>query len=118
VAQRNPTARVEFRGPAPTPIAGHPKPGAHRIIPYSRFKESRMATKLTKPQHMVMNQMNKGWKAYVAHGKRVEINGRPVCTTDTMAALEKAGLVEKIGVAAWGATEAGRQWVAPASSLK
>lgn len=77
-----------------------------------------MATKLTKTQAFVMNQMNKGWKAYVAHGNRVEINGRRVCTTETMEALERAGLVEKIGVAAWAATEAGRQWVAPSASPK
>ena len=55
-----------------------------------------------------MRQLALGWKAYVAHGTRVEINGRPVCTLATMTTLERLGLIEKIGVAAWSATEAGR----------
>jgi hypothetical protein len=67
-----------------------------------------MTAKLSKSQRAVMGQLALGWKAYVAYGSRVEINGRPVCTAATMAALEQAGLVEKIGVAAWAATEAGR----------
>jgi len=66
--------------------------------------------KLTKPQRAVMNWLNKGWKAYVAYGNRVEVNGKPVCTTETMASLERAGLVVREGVAAWSATEAGRAW--------
>lgn len=75
-----------------------------------------MAAKLSKPQRAAMNWMNKGWKAYVAYGTRVEINGHPVCTTSTMDSLERLGLVQREGVAAWNATEAGRQWreVAPA----
>jgi hypothetical protein len=59
-----------------------------------------------------MVQLALGWKAYVARGNRVEINGRPVCTTPTMESLERLGLVEKIGVAAWAATAAGRQAMA------
>ena len=74
-----------------------------------------MAAKLTKTQIVVMRQLALGWKAYVAHGTRVEINGRPVCTTATMVALEQAGLVEKIGVAAWVATDAGRAVLAKPS---
>ena len=69
-----------------------------------------MAAKLTKPQRAVMNWLNKGWKAYVASGNRVEVNGHRVCTTDTMDSLERAGLIERLGVAAWTATEAGKQW--------
>lgn len=69
-----------------------------------------MARKLTKQQSVAMNWLSRGWKAYVAHGTRVEVNGNPVCTTATMASLEKLGLVEKLGVAAWEATEAGKQW--------
>lgn len=69
-----------------------------------------MAVKLSKPQRDVMNYLDKGWKAYVAGGNRVEVNGRRVCTTETMASLERLGLVERLGVAAWTATEAGRQW--------
>ncbi|MDB5972078.1 MAG: hypothetical protein JWQ90_4528 [Hydrocarboniphaga sp.] len=72
-----------------------------------------MAKKLSPTQAVVMNWLNKGWKAYVAGGTRVEVNGNPVCTTATMATLEKLGLVEKLGVAAWEATEAGKQWSAP-----
>lgn len=69
-----------------------------------------MAKKLSKQQAIVMNWLSKGWKAYVARGTRVEVNGNPVGTTATMASLEKLGLVTKLGVAAWEATEAGRQW--------
>ena len=72
-----------------------------------------MARKLTPVQAVVMNWLSKGWKAYVARGTRVEVNGHPVGTTATMATLEKLGLVEKLGVAAWEATEAGKQWTAP-----
>lgn len=77
-----------------------------------------MATKLTKPQRVVMNWLSKGWKAYVVSGNRVEVNGHRVCTTDTMATLERAGLVEKIGVAAWVATEAGKVFDQPAEPAK
>lgn len=70
-----------------------------------------VATKLTKPQRAVMIWMSRGWKAYVAGGKnRVEINGRRVCTTDTMDTLARMGLVTRLGAAAWEPTDAGRQW--------
>lgn len=70
-----------------------------------------MPTKLTKPQRAVMIWMSRGWKAYVAGGKnRVEINGRRVCTTDTMDTLERMGLVTRLGAAAWEPTDAARQW--------
>lgn len=69
-----------------------------------------MAVKLSKPQRAVMNWLNKGWKAYVSGGNRVEVNGHRVCTTETMESLERAGLVARLGVAAWSATEAGKQW--------
>jgi hypothetical protein len=69
-----------------------------------------VATKLSKPQRAVMNYLNKGWKAYATFGNRVEVNGIRVCTTETMASLERAGLVAREGVAAWSATEAGRAW--------
>lgn len=75
-----------------------------------------MAKKLSKSQSAVMVWMNKGWKAYTAGGTRVEVNGNPVCTTATMASLEKLGLVDKLGFAAWEATEAGKQWSAPTES--
>ncbi len=74
--------------------------------------------KLTKPQRAVMNYLNKGWKAYVSYGNTVEVNGKRLCTTDTMAALERAGLVAREGVAAWSATEAGRAWSALTESAK
>lgn len=67
--------------------------------------------KLTKSQRAVMVWMSRGWKAYVAGGKtRVEINGNRVGTTSTMEALERAGLVSRLGIGAWEPTEAGRQW--------
>ena len=69
-----------------------------------------MVAKLSKSQTSVLKQLALGWKAYVAYGNRVEINGRPVCTTATMTSLEQAGLVEKIGAAAWAATDQGRAW--------
>ena len=46
----------------------------------------------------------------------MEVNGHPVCTTATMTSLEKMGLVEKLGVAAWEATEAGRLWASPTAA--
>lgn len=74
-----------------------------------------MPTKLTKPQRAVMIWMSRGWKAYVAGGNnRVEINGSRVATTETMEALERAGLVTRLGVSAWEPTELGRQWTDPA----
>lgn len=77
-----------------------------------------MAKSLTKSQTAVMTWLAQGWKAYSAGGTRVEVNGNPVCTTTTMDSLEKLGLVQKLGVAAWEATEAGKQWRAqrPAES--
>ena len=75
-----------------------------------------MATKLTKTQSAVMNWMDKGWKAYNTYGNRVEINGKRICTTETMASLERAGLVEREGVRAWTVTDAGRAWRGPVES--
>ncbi|WP_043114512.1 hypothetical protein [Solimonas soli] len=69
-----------------------------------------MAKKLSKSQTVVMNWLSKGWKAYSVSGNRVEVNGNAVGTTATMATLEALGLVEKIGVAAWEASAAGKQW--------
>lgn len=69
-----------------------------------------MNNKLTKPQRAAMIWLSRGWKAYVAYGNRVEVNGKPVCTVETMAALVKAGLVEREGIAAWTATAAGKDW--------
>jgi hypothetical protein len=69
-----------------------------------------MTHKLTKPQRAVMVWLSRGWKAYVAYGNRVEVNGTPVCTTATMEVLEKTGLIEREGVAAWQATAAGKDW--------
>lgn len=68
-----------------------------------------MAKKLSKSQTVVMNWLSKGWQAYCVSGTRVEVNGNPVGTTATMASLEKLGLIEKIGVAAWQATAEGKQ---------
>lgn len=69
-----------------------------------------MPNKLSKPQRAVMIWLSRGWKAYVAYGNRVEVNGMPVCTVPTMESLEKTGLVQREGVAAWSATEAGKAW--------
>lgn len=67
-----------------------------------------MAKKLSSTQIAVMTWMSRGWKAYSAGGTRVEINGKPVGTLSTMAALEALGLVTKLGVSAWEVTDAGR----------
>ena len=74
-----------------------------------------MVRKLSKQQTVAMNWLSKGWKAYSAGGTRVEVNGNPVCTMATMVSLEKLGLVERLGVAAWEASPAGKQWSAPKS---
>ena len=75
--------------------------------------ETFVAKRLTKSQSAVMTWLAQGWKAYTAGATRVEVNGNPVCTTATMDSLEKLGLVQRLGVAAWEATEAGRQWRTP-----
>jgi len=74
--------------------------------------------KLTKTQIAVMNYLDKGWKAYATTGNRVEVNGKLICTAETMAVLERKGLVEREGVAAWKATETGRQWRSAADPPK
>ena len=65
--------------------------------------------KLSKSQVVAMNWLSRGWKAYAVDTSRVEVNGNRVCTVATMDSLEKFGLARKIGVAAWEATEAGKQ---------
>lgn len=69
-----------------------------------------MAKKLTQSQRAAMIWLSKGWKAYVASGNKVEVNGHYVCTVSSMTALEAAGLIEREGVAAWTATAAGKEW--------
>ncbi|HVT35864.1 MAG TPA: hypothetical protein VHE37_09780 [Nevskiaceae bacterium] len=67
-----------------------------------------MAGKLSKSQQLVMNWLSKGWKAYAVPGGRVEVNGMKVGTLATMESLEKLGLIARLGVSAWEATDAGR----------
>ena len=69
-----------------------------------------MPSKLSKSQTLAMNWLSKGWKAYAIPGGRVEVNGMKVGTVATMESLEKLGLVERLGVSAWNATEAGKGW--------
>lgn len=69
-----------------------------------------MAKKLSKSQTIAMNWLSKGWKAYTTGGARVEVNGNPVGTVATLESLEKLGLVERLGVAAWEASDAGKAW--------
>jgi hypothetical protein len=69
-----------------------------------------VSKKLSKSQTVAMNWLSKGWKAYTTGGSRVEVNGNPVGTVATLESLEKLGLVERLGVAAWEASEAGKAW--------
>lgn len=64
--------------------------------------------RLTKTQWKVMRWLSQGWGARVSHGSTVEINGAKLCNTDTMAALERFGLVASdTAPGFWEATAAG-----------
>lgn len=69
--------------------------------------------KLTPPQARVMKWVGKKWTAYKINGATVEINGQKVCNIDTMATLERHGLVtrkdEGSGVWSWDRTDKGRE---------
>lgn len=51
--------------------------------------------KLTDAQARVMTWMSQGWSARTSHGSAVEINGERVCNVDTLAVLERHGLIKK-----------------------
>lgn len=51
--------------------------------------------KLTAAQARVMEWMSQGWSARVSHGSAVEINGVRMCNVDTLAALQRLGLIAK-----------------------
>lgn len=64
--------------------------------------------KLTKVQATVMQWLSQSWSARVSHGNVVEINGNRVCTTATLAVLERQGLIYKDPSGLWSATDAGK----------
>ncbi|HBO5516269.1 TPA: hypothetical protein L4559_005199 [Pseudomonas aeruginosa] len=66
--------------------------------------------KLSKAQEKVMLWLSQGWGARVSHGAAVEINGERACNVDTMAALEKMGLVSRDPATRyWKATDEGKK---------
>ena len=68
---------------------------------------------LTKAQERVMVMMSRRWPAEQSGSMAVHINGQRVCNTDTMAVLERLGLVEKDTRWTWKATPAGLAWPVP-----
>lgn len=72
-------------------------------------KTSGTQPKLSKVQANVMRWMSQGWDAHVPHGSVVEINGKHICNTATLNALEKAGLVAKEQSGLWTSTPEGKK---------
>lgn len=65
--------------------------------------------KLRKVQALVMLWLSQGWNAHVRCGSAVEINGKRICNTSTLNALEKHGLVFKEPSGVWAATVEGNR---------
>ncbi|TFI40194.1 hypothetical protein E4O93_24490 [Diaphorobacter sp. DS2] len=63
--------------------------------------------KLTEAQKRVMKWIGKGWRTEPGPGSAVLVNGSRICNTDTMMALQRAGLVSKDDCGCWSATEDG-----------
>lgn len=69
--------------------------------------------KLSEAQKNVMKWLGKRWSAHIKHGDVWGINGDAVtCTTSTLTALEKKGLVERESPHSWKATDKGRRLTA------
>ena len=56
-----------------------------------------------------MKSLAYGWTTERRHGSTIYVNGKKVCNTDTMMALQRAGFVEQVSNFEWKATEAGKQ---------
>jgi hypothetical protein len=76
--------------------------------------------RLTQTQLQVMKWLGKGWRSEAGAGQNVMVNGRKVCTMQTMQSLQKLGLVEvetdtpisPTGIPwSWQATESGKALV-------
>ena len=74
-----------------------------------------MSMKLSEAQRRVLKWLGNGWKATPGGGSSLVVNGARICNTDTMMALQRAGLVERDELGCWKATTEG---VDMASSLK
>lgn len=61
------------------------------------FLTERTGMKLSKAQAEVMEWANGGWLIRRSHGSVVEVNGHRLCRIDTMTALERLGLIERVG---------------------
>lgn len=81
---------------------------------------SKQRKRLTQPQLQVMKWLGKGWRSEAGAGQNVMVNGRKVCTMQTMHSLQKLGLVEvepntpisPTGIPwSWQATESGKALV-------
>lgn len=64
--------------------------------------------KLTDAQIRVMKWLGNGWRTEPGPGSTVIVNGARVCNTDTMTALQRAGLVSQDSDRRWSATDAGK----------
>lgn len=63
---------------------------------------------LTDAQRRVMKWLGYGWEGQPGAGSAVMVNGQRICNTDTMMALQRAGLVEQDEQRCWKATQVGR----------
>lgn len=81
---------------------------------------SEQRKRLTQTQLQVMKWLGKGWRSEAGAGQNVMVNGRKVCTMQTMQSLQKLGLVEvepntpisPTGIPwSWQATESGKALV-------
>lgn len=71
-------------------------------------KGSMEKIQLSSAQQRIMKWLGYGWEAETRHGAAVYVNGSRLCNIDTMTALTRKGLVEKIGHWNWRATEKGK----------
>ena len=60
-----------------------------------------MSVKLSPKQEEVMSWLRNGHRAYIEGVSVVYINGKKVCNLDTMAALERRGLIVRSGQWGW-----------------
>lgn len=63
---------------------------------------------LTEAQRRVMKWLGYGWEGQPGAGSAVMVNGKRLCNTDTMMALQRAGLVEQDEQRCRKAAQAGR----------
>ena len=70
--------------------------------------EAGVSVRLSPTQQRVMKWLGKGWRTEPAAGSALNVNGKRICNLDTLNALQRLGLVNRLEPGVWEASTLGR----------